>query len=79
MTKFFARFWAEPSRVCGRKWLVYVAELVRLWGSLCLVCGADFGSTVSTGAFMLLVKKVPRLCIFERTVPPLCAQKWSAS
>ena len=43
-----------------------------------LVYGAHFGSTLSTGAFMLLVKKIPRLWIFEHTVPPVRAQKRSA-
>ena len=67
-------FWAEPARVFGRKWLVYVAELVRLRDSFCLVYGADFSSTVSSGAFMLLVKKI-LACVFLSTPYPLCALK----
>ena len=53
--------WAETARVFDRKWLVYV----RLRDSF---YGADFGSTVSSGAFMLLVILD---CIFEHTVPKM--------
>ena len=79
MTNFFAHLlgrtcscmWHKANRLCRR-----VGESR---GQFLSFYGADFGSTVSTGAFMLLVKKIPRLCIFERTVPPVCAQKRSAS
>ena len=44
-------------------------ELLCIWGSFWLVYGADFGSTVSTGAFMLLVKQEssPEFFLTHRT------------
>ena len=79
VTKFYSHLLAEPGSCMRQKVARLCCRVGAPMWQFCLVYGADFGSTVSTGAFMLLINKIPRLCIFEHTVPLCALKKWSAS